>query len=81
MRVRSTVFVMPTDPQDLVYRSVVAAIFCSGLYLIAHGIAQSLMQQALFEHPSLVVWNIPCPPHPPPESRKALSSLAGWDDL
>ena len=41
------VFVMPTDPQDA-YRSIVAAIFCSGLYLIAHGIAQILMQQALF---------------------------------
>ena len=47
MRVRSTVFVMPTDPQDA-YRSIVAAIFCSGIYLIAHGIAQLLMQQALF---------------------------------
>ena len=47
MRVRSTVFVMPTDPQDA-YRSVVAAIFCSGLYLIAHGIAQIRMQQTLF---------------------------------
>ena len=41
------VFVMPTDTQDA-YRSVVAAIFCSGLYLIAHGIAQILMQQTLF---------------------------------
>ena len=48
MRVRSTVFVMPTDPQDA-YRSVVAAIFLSGLYLIAHGITQMLMHQALFE--------------------------------
>ena len=82
MRVRSTVFVMSPDPQDLVYRSVVGAIFISGLYLIAHGIAQSFMQQALFEPPCLVEWNIPCPPHSPPASRKAsTSSLAGWNNV
>ena len=80
MRVRSTVFVMSPDPQDLVYRSVVGAIFISGLYMMAHGILQSFMQQALFEPPSLVEWTNPCPPtHPPPASRKASSSLAGWN--
>ena len=47
MRVRSTVFVMPTDPQDA-YRSVVVAIFCSGRYLFGDAIARILMQQALF---------------------------------
>ena len=47
MRVRSIVFVMPTDEQDA-YRAIVATIFISGLYLIAHGIAQSLLQQTLF---------------------------------
>ena len=48
MRVRGTVFVMPTDPQDA-YRSVVVAIFCSGLYLLGDAIARILIQQALFE--------------------------------
>ena len=47
MRVRSTVFVMPTDPQAA-YRSVVVAIFCSGLYLLGDVIARILMQQVLF---------------------------------
>ena len=47
MRVRSTVFVMATDPQDA-YRSVVVAIFCSVLYLLGDAIARILMQHALF---------------------------------
>ena len=38
---------MPTDEQDA-YRSIVAAIFISGLYLIAHGITQQLMKEQLF---------------------------------
>ena len=82
MRIRSTVFVMSPDPQDLVYRSIVGAIFISGLYMIAHGIVLSFMPQALFEPPTLVEWNIPCPPtHPPLASRKASSSLAGWNNI
>ena len=48
MRVRSTGFVMPTDPLDA-YRSVVVAIFCSGLYLLGDAIARILMQQALLK--------------------------------
>ena len=44
----TAVFAMSTDEQDA-YRSIVAAIFISGLYLIAHGIAQQLMKQKLFE--------------------------------
>ena len=82
MRVRSTVFVMSPDPQDLVYRSVVGAIFISGLYIIAHGLVLSFMPQTLFEPPLLDEWTIPCPPtHPPPASRKASSSLAGWNNV
>ena len=78
MRVRSTVFVMSPDPQDLVYRSIVGAIFISGLYMMAHGILQSFMQQALFEPPTLDEWTNPRPPtHLPPSSCKASSSLAG----
>ena len=52
MRVRSTVFVMSPDPQDLVYRSIVGAIFISGLYMIAHGIVLSFMPHTLFEPPT-----------------------------
>ena len=63
MRVRSTVFVMSPDPQDLVYQSVVGAIFISGLYMMAHGILQSFMQQALFEPPRSS--NGPILVHPP----------------
>ena len=84
MRVRSTVFVMSPDPQDLVYRSIVGAIFISGLYMMAHGILQSFMQQALFEPPLLDEWTIPRPPtQPPPASRKASpsSSLVGWKNV
>ena len=73
---------MSPDPQDLVYRSVVGAIFISGLYMIAHGILQSFMQQALFEPPLLDEWTIPYPCiHRPPTSRKASSSLAGWKNV
>ena len=39
---------MPTDQQDA-YRSVVVAIFCGGLYLLADAISRILIQQALFE--------------------------------
>ena len=45
MRVRSTVFVMSPDPQDLVYRSIVGAICISGLYMIAHSLVLSFMPQ------------------------------------
>ena len=65
-------FVMSPDPQDLVYRSIVGAIFISGLYMMAHGILQSFMQQALFEPPSLDEWTIPRPPTHPPQHRARL---------
>ena len=83
MRVRSTVFVMSPDPQDAVYQAIVGAIFISGLYMMAHGILQSFMQQALFEPPTLDDWTIPrTPTHPPHSSRKASSSsLAGRNNV
>ena len=82
MRVRSTVFVMSPDPQDAVYQSIVGAIFISGLYMMAHGILQSFMQQALFEPPTFVDWTIPrTPTHSPPASHKASSSLAGRNNV
>ena len=47
MCVRSTVFVMSIDPQDA-YRSVVVAIFCSGLNLLGDVLAGILILQVLF---------------------------------
>ena len=48
VRVHSTVCAAMSDPQDT-YRSVVVALFCGGLYLLADAIARSLIQQSLFE--------------------------------
>ena len=79
MRVRSTVFVMSPDPQDLVYRSIVGAIFISGLYMIAHGLVLSFMPQTLFEPPTLVEWIIPCPPTHTPSPRITQGFVViGW---
>ena len=72
---------MSPDPQDLVYRSIVGAIFISGLYMMAHGILQSFMLQELFEPPSLDEWTIPRPPTHPPSPRIAQGFVVvviGW---